>query len=1017
MPRPMAGTMRLRRILLLPMAAAIILGIVWAIGARRESAAFEAARRAMAAGRYEEARGLLASLLDRRPDRAEVADRLGACEANLGNVEAALDAWALVPEDSELGPRVALDRARLALEHGRLAEAEESLDPIAGRRDEIGKQAIRLTQQLLLFSGRSDQLPRWFERQWRTARDRGPRASVEILRSHWLAETQPLPIDAVRERLERYHREAPEDDRVWLGLADLARRSGRLDEADSWLDRCEGRRPHDPDVHLSRLEWALTAGRPNEADRALAGIPADRVDPARVASIRARLASTRGDAEAEQEALERRVELEPGDAASWGRLADLAARLGDAPDRRSRLRARKAEIDRIKDEYAKLMGALSAGGPPPSAELARLAEALGRRFEAEGWWTIRVLEAPGDLDARAALDRHRGLPEPPASEAGTTLADLIPEAQPVDPVLPGGPSGDFPPIPTFRDEAATSGLAFVYENDQTPERRLPETMGGGLGLLDYDGDGWLDVYCVQGGRFPGGSTSEQGGDRLFRNLGDGTFEDVTDASGISGFPRGFGHGVAVGDFDADGAPDLFVTRWRSYALYRNQGDGRFADVTEQAGLGGDRGWPTSAAFADLDGDGDLDLYVCQYLRWDPETDAPCPDPNSPGRFMYCVPRRFEAEPDRVFRNDGGTFVDVTEQAGIVDPDGRGLGVVAADLDGDDRIDLYVANDMTADLLFRNLGDFRFEEIGELAGVSSNADGGYQAGMGVACGDLDGDDRPELLVTNFYGESTSVFRNLGRGQFAYASGDAGLAAPTRFVLGFGLSLLDANNDGRLDVAQANGHVNDFRPGTPYAMPAQLFLGLGDGRLAEVSGRAGECWSVDRVARGLAAGDLDNDGWQDVLILSQAGPLAYLRNLGPVEGSGPVERFVTLRLEGTQSNRDAVGARVRVSASGRTQVRHRLGGGSFLAAGDGRVHVGLGPISDGEPVSVEVRWPGGRVNRFDDLEPDAAYRLVEGRPDPHPLEGWAHPVWASRHHEPAGGPGSVPPSDGDSEPGSD
>ncbi|WP_197446536.1 FG-GAP-like repeat-containing protein [Tautonia plasticadhaerens] len=975
--------------MLLPMAAAIGLGMAWVIGDRRDAAASEAAGRAMAAGRFEEARGLLAALLDRRPDRADVAYRLGACEANLGDVEAALDAWALVPEDSGLGPRAALDRARLALEHGRLAEAERSLDAIAGRRDEVGAEAIRMTQQLLLFSGRSDRLPHWFERQWRTARDRGPRASAEILRSHWLAETQPLPIAAVRERLDRHYREAPGDDRVWLGLADLARRSGRLDEADSWLDRCEARRPDDPDVLLARLEWALVAGRPGEADRVLAGIPADRVDSPRGASIGARLASIRGDAEAERAALERRVELEPGDAAAWGRLADLAARPGAGDDRRSRLRERKAEIDRLKDEYAKLMGALAAGGPPPSAELARLAESLGRRFEAEGWWTIRVLDDPGDLDARAALDRLRSLPGPSTPGAGTTLADLIPGARPADSPSPVGSPGDLPPIPSFRDEAATSGLAFVYENDQTPERRLPETMGGGLGLLDYDGDGWVDVYCVQGGRFPGGSASAGGGDRLFRNLGEGTFEDVTDASGISGFPRGFGHGVAVGDFDDDGDPDLFVTRWRSYALYRNEGDGTFADATEEAGLGGDRGWPTSAAFADLDDDGDLDLYVCQYVRWDPETDAPCPDPNSPGRFMYCVPRRFESEPDRVFRNDGGRFVDVTEQAGIVDPDGRGLGVVAADLDGDDRIDLYVANDMTADLLFCNLGGFRFEQVGELAGVGSNADGGYQAGMGVACGDLDGDERPELLVTNFYGESTSAFRNLGGGQFAYASGDLGLAAPTRFVLGFGLALLDANNDGRLDVAQANGHVNDFRPGTPYAMPAQLFLGMGDGRLAEVSDRAGQCWSVERVARGLAVGDLDNDGWQDVLILSQAGPLAFLRNLGTTDGAGSAGRYLTLKLEGTRSNRDAVGARVRVSASGRTQARHRLGGGSFLSANDGRVHVGLGPVPAGEPVSVEVRWPGGRVDRFDDLRPDAAYRLVEGESVARPLEGWSTP----------------------------
>jgi len=225
-----------------------------------------------------------------------------------------------------------------------------------------------------------------------------------------------------------------------------------------------------------------------------------------------------------------------------------------------------------------------------------------------------------------------------------------------------------------------------------------------------------------------------------------------------------GHGVAVGDFDNDGHPDLFVTRWRAYALYRNKGDGTFEDVTIPAGFGGDRDWPTSAAFADLDGDGDLDLYVCHYLRWDEHDRRPCADPSDPARYN-CNPRDFPALPDHIFRNDGGRFVDVTAESGIVDRDGRGLGVVAADLDGDGLIDLFVANDTTANYLFKNLGGFRFAESAELAGVAANGQGGYQAGMGVTCGDLDGDGQPDLAVTNFYGESTTLFRNLGAGNFA------------------------------------------------------------------------------------------------------------------------------------------------------------------------------------------------------------------------------------------------------------
>ena len=282
-------------------------------------------------------------------------------------------------------------------------------------------------------------------------------------------------------------------------------------------------------------------------------------------------------------------------------------------------------------------------------------------------------------------------------------------------------------------------------------------------------------------------------------------------------------------------------------------------------------------------------------------------------YDYCDPRGFPALPDHVFRNDGGRFVDVTEEAGIVDRDGRGLGVVAADLDGDGKIDLFVANDTTANYFFRNRGGWRFSEEGLESGLATNAGGGYLAGMGVACGDFDGDGRLDLAVTNFFNESTTLYHNHGGGTFSDRSTAAGLAASTRQVLGFGLVALDANNDGRLDLVQANGHVDDYRPEIPYAMPAQLFLGDGAGKLLDVSNRAGAPWQVLRLGRGLAAGDLDNDGRIDILLVAENAPLALLHNQNASH-----DHFLTLALEGTTSNRDAVGARVAVTASGRTQV---------------------------------------------------------------------------------------------------
>jgi len=950
------------------------------VEAWRYDAELSRAEGEMAAGRPAGARDRLARLSTRWPGRDEVEYPLGVCEAALGRVGPALAAWARVPRGSVMAPRAAVDRARLALDHGRLAEAEESLSRGPGVGDEA---AAKLADRLALFSGRSREIGRRIECRWRTARDQAAQ-----LRMHWLLDTQPFAAQAVREALDRLGAESPDDDRVWLGRADLALRTGRHDEADAWLSRCEARRPLDPDVAEARLAWSLDTGRLDRAADAAARLPADRFPSAQVAGLDARHAAARGDAAAERGALERVLAREPGDTAAWARLADLAASAGQA-DLLDRARRREAELDRAADTYRRLMGTVGTDAPADFADLARAAEALGRRFEARGWWSLHARKAPDDREALAALARL-GPESRSHTVPGRTLADILTQLGPADaPARRSRDGATSPPdaAPEFRDDAATAGLRFVYDNDQTPLRRLPETMGGGLGLIDYDGDGWLDVYTVQGGAFPGGSTGRGKGDRLFRNRRDGTFEDVTDCSGVAAFGRGFGHGVAVGDYDNDGRPDLFVTRWRSYALYHNRGDGTFEDATERCGLGGSRDWPTSAAFADLDNDGDLDLYVCHYLDWDPEGSPRCPDPDRPGQNLYCVPRAFEAKPDHVFRNDGGRFVDATAGSGVVDRDGRGLGVVAADFDGDGRTDVFVANDMTANFLFRNRGGFTFEEVGEPSGAGSNAEGGYQAGMGIACGDLDGDGLPDLAVTNFYGESTSLFQNLGGGLFADRTAASGLAAPSRFVLGFGASFLDADDDGRLDLVTANGHVNDFRPATPYAMPAQLFLGSGGGRFVDASARAGACWGEPRVGRGLAVGDVDNDGRQDVLILSQAGPLAYFHNLGS-RAQGP---SLTIGLQGTASNRDGVGARVKVTSSGRTQTAQRIGGGSFLSASDGRLHFGLGAGHGGKhpTAAVEVRWPSGRVDTHEGLKGGEGYQITEGEGRVRPLKGWTRP----------------------------
>jgi hypothetical protein len=303
-------------------------------------------------------------------------------------------------------------------------------------------------------------------------------------------------------------------------------------------------------------------------------------------------------------------------------------------------------------------------------------------------------------------------------------------------------------------------------------------------------------------------------------------------------------------------------------------------------------------------------------------------------------------------------------------------VLAADLDDDGKVDLFVANDTTANFFYRNQGGFRFVEQGMGAGLASNAGGGYLAGMGVAGGDFDGDGLIDLAVTNFYGESTTLYHNHGGGLFSDRTAAAGLAVPTRFVLGFGLAALDVNNDGRLDLVQANGHIGDYRPAAPYAMPAQLFLATAARNFVAVSDRAGPPWQVARLGRGLAIIDVDNDGRRDVLLVAEDTPLALLRNR-----SASRDHFLVLAVEGTISNRDGVGARVAVTASGRTQVAVRCGGGSYLSAGDPRLHFGLGSARTCE--RVEVTWPSGRRDRFEGLAADRGYRLREGDPVPRPL----------------------------------
>ncbi|MBT8088942.1 MAG: CRTAC1 family protein [Gammaproteobacteria bacterium] len=531
----------------------------------------------------------------------------------------------------------------------------------------------------------------------------------------------------------------------------------------------------------------------------------------------------------------------------------------------------------------------------------------------------------------------------------------------------------------FRDVAAAAELDFVHVNGASSRKYLPEIMGAGGSVLDYDNDGWMDLYLVQSGQLPGSDVAvSAGGNRLFRNRGDGTFDDVTSSARVG--DTGYGMGAAAADYDNDGDADLYVVNFGRDVLYRNNGDGTFADVGEETGIDGER-WGSSAAFFDADADGHLDLYVVNYLEFAVADHIDCGSP-SEGVFSYCHPDVYEMQADVFYRGDGqGGFTDATAASGLLDTSGhgKGLGVVASDLDDDGDADLYVANDSTPNYLYRNLGDGQFEEVGLFTGTSHNDDGMTEAGMGTDAGDVNGDGLPDLIVTNLSAETNALYLG-GEDFFDYGTRAAGLYEGSLMPVGFGVDFLDVDNDTDLDLFVTNGHVIDNIELTDdsqsFRQPSQLFLNDGTGRFSLVdAGLAGDI-AKPGVGRGTMTFDYDNDGRLDVVVTRNNEAVNLYRN--EWQGSGS---WIGFELRGKTGNRDAIGARVTVEADGRRMVEEKKAGSSYQTSGDPRLHLGLGNADIA--TRVTVRWPGGGEDVFENLAGGRYYRLVEGATAPAPL----------------------------------
>lgn len=514
--------------------------------------------------------------------------------------------------------------------------------------------------------------------------------------------------------------------------------------------------------------------------------------------------------------------------------------------------------------------------------------------------------------------------------------------------------------PAFEDVAARSGIDFVHDNGATGDKQYVEVMGSGVALLDYDSDGLQDVYLV----------NSVGANRLYRNLGQLRFEDVTATAGVGDL--GYGMGAVAADVDGDGDPDLFVTNFGANAFYRNRGDGTFEERAAQLGLADDR-WGAGAAFFDFDGDERLDLYVVNYVQ------MAVPDTNvcraQDGKRLYCPPRAYPRESDLLLRQRAdGTFEDVSESAGVAAVVGRGLGVVILDQDRDGRPDIYVANDLDRNFLFHNRGDGTFEEAGVMAGVSHSEDGAEESGMGLSVADYDHDGRPDLFVSNYVNETNTLYRNEGDGFFFDESAGSGLGPASLRWIGWGTGFLDFDRDGWEDLLVVNGHTESdatlVDPTTTWKQPDFLFRNLGNGSFENVTAEAAPVLLTPRSGRGAAFGDLDNDGDVDAIIVNQGEGVVLLENRSPAGNAS----WIGLELRSSSPNRDAIGSVVELwEASGVRSVEVRAGG-SYLSSNDRRVLFAL--PTGAAPDSVVIHWRSGPRQKLSEVAPGRYHRVVQG-----------------------------------------
>ena len=521
---------------------------------------------------------------------------------------------------------------------------------------------------------------------------------------------------------------------------------------------------------------------------------------------------------------------------------------------------------------------------------------------------------------------------------------------------------------SFSDITAAAGLQFHHSDGRSGQRYFLETVGSGAAFFDYNRDGWIDIYFVNGADLPGFRSPQSPTNRLYHNNGDGTFRDVTDSAEVG--DTGYGAGCAVGDYDNDGNLDLYVTNFGANVLYRNNGDGTFTDVTDSAGVGDPR-WSLGCAFADYDNDGFVDLYVTNYIDFHFETHTHC---TQKGVATYCPPESFAGMPDTLYRNNGdGTFTNATTIAGVYNKNGKGMGVVFGDYDNDGDVDCYVGNDAGENFLYQNNGNGTFTNVGWMAGVEADENGNVQGTMGVDFGDYGNDGRLDLIAVNYQQQPNALYRNDNGNFFTDTSFAAGMAESLPYV-GWGVDFFDVDNDGDKDLLIANGHLQDtieqYDDTTTYPQHNHLLINNGQGYfLRESVKETGNGLQARQVSRGLATGDYDNDGDLDALICNANDTPQLLRNDSEIQ-----ENWILIRTIGTQSNRAGIGTRVKIQTATLIQIDEVRGGSGYLSQNDLRLHFGIGTHEHID--RIEARWPSGIVDTIRDVVPNQIITITEG-----------------------------------------